>query len=154
MYAFVMLLLFGISHLRAQPPVIAGPIQNPSNGHTYYLLSADTWSNSEAKAQSLGGHLATIRNAAEDSWIFSTFGSYVHGGSNGLWLGGVWSQGIDSFAWISGKPVAYSHWSSGEPNGIFGLPPDQRAGKEGLPQYLQVFGPDDYRAGEWNDQYN
>src|SRR6266853_2638017 len=60
----------------AVPGVLAGPILNPVNGHSYYLLPKSTWSNAEAQAVRLGGHLATIRNAAEDHWVYSTFGSY------------------------------------------------------------------------------
>src|SRR5213594_729280 len=52
--------------LNAQAGILAGPIVNPLNGHSYYLLSQNTWSNAEAEAVALGGHLATIRNAAED----------------------------------------------------------------------------------------
>src|SRR5438046_1466992 len=42
----------------------------------------NTWSNAEAEAVALGGHLATIRNAAEDRWVYSKFGAY--GGA--LWI--------------------------------------------------------------------
>ena len=69
--------------LSVRAGIIAGPVTNPANGHTYYLLSPGAWSKAEAEAVSLGGHLATIRNVAEERWLFSTFGS-----SNGaLWIG-------------------------------------------------------------------
>jgi len=54
---------FGLS---AHASILTGPVVNPANGHVYYLLSQNTWSNAEAEAVALGGHLATIRNAAED----------------------------------------------------------------------------------------
>ena len=60
--------------------ILAGPVVNPANGHTYYLLSRNKWSNAEAEAVTLGGHLATIRNATEDRWIYSTFAE--HGGAS------------------------------------------------------------------------
>jgi hypothetical protein len=50
-------------------PVLAGPIVNPSNCHLYFLLPEDTWTNSEATAESLGGTLAIIDNQAENDWI-------------------------------------------------------------------------------------
>ena len=41
----------------ARAAVLAGPLTNAANAHTYYLLSADTWTASEAEARGLGGHL-------------------------------------------------------------------------------------------------
>jgi hypothetical protein len=64
---------------------------NPANGHTYHLLSADdgsglTWAASEAYAVSLGGHLTTINDNAENGWVFDTFADYG-GVSRTLWTG-------------------------------------------------------------------
>ena len=58
----IVLALF-VAHpgLAAHAGILAGPTINPANGHTYCLLSQNTWSNAEAEAISLGGHLATIR---------------------------------------------------------------------------------------------
>jgi len=61
---------------------LAGPVVNPANGHTYYLLSQSSWSDAEAEAVNLGGHLATIRNAGEQQWVFSTSSAY--GGA--MWI--------------------------------------------------------------------
>ncbi|MFG0318598.1 MAG: hypothetical protein ACF8XB_15090, partial [Planctomycetota bacterium JB042] len=44
-------------------------IQSPVNGHWYATDQAATWSAAETTAQALGGHLATIRNAAEETWV-------------------------------------------------------------------------------------
>jgi hypothetical protein len=44
---------------------------NPNNHHTYLLLDKATWKDSEAEAVALGGHLVTIRNQAEQDWIFT-----------------------------------------------------------------------------------
>ena len=61
---------------RAGADILAGPITNPNNGHDYYLLTPNTWSASEAEAETLGGTLAVIQNDAEQEWVFSKFGSY------------------------------------------------------------------------------
>ena len=58
---------------------ISGPIVDPANGHTYYLLEKTTWVAAEAEAVALGGHLATVNDAAEDAWLFATFATF--GGS-------------------------------------------------------------------------
>ena len=111
----VLIITLGLS---AHAGILAGPVINPGNGHIYYLLSQNTWSNAEAEAVSLGGHLATIRNAAEDQWIFSTFGSY--GGA--LWIGLTDREKVFSFKWISGEPVSYTNFSRTQPdNGTGGI---------------------------------
>jgi hypothetical protein len=98
--------------LTAKAAIISGPVTNPSNGHTYYLLSSSTWTKSEAEAISLGGHLATIRNAAEDRWIFSSFGSF----SSALWIGLADRDKTRRYTWASGEPVTYANWSAGQPD--------------------------------------
>src|SRR6476619_1362742 len=60
---------------RIVPSIDIGPIVNPANGHTYYRLTQSNWSAAESQAISLGGHLATINDAAENDWVATTFGS-------------------------------------------------------------------------------
>ena len=48
-------------------------VVNPTNNHTYHLLSASSWSDAASVARSLGGFLVTIDDANEDQWIFDTF---------------------------------------------------------------------------------
>ena len=50
----------------ARAAVLAGPLTNAANGHAYYLLSANSWTTSEAETRGLGGHLVTINDAAEN----------------------------------------------------------------------------------------
>jgi hypothetical protein len=103
--------------------ILDGPVVNPANGHTYYLLSPDTWTNSETSAESLGGHLATVRNSTENGWILNTFGGFV-APSGFIWIGlydptqndGNGSQHAADFQWIDGEPITYEPWGVGEPN--------------------------------------
>lgn len=67
-------------------PTIAGPVINPANGHRYYLLDQSDWLAAEVAAQTRGGHLATIRNAAEQAFVFSAFANYG-GVSRHLYIG-------------------------------------------------------------------
>ena len=95
--------------------VVEGPIYNPATGSMYYLLTQNTWTSSQTEAQALGGHLATVQNQAEQSWIFRTFG-IGFGGRRLLWIGlnDIASEG--TFRWSSGETSAYRAWAPGEPN--------------------------------------
>ena len=90
--------------LSAHAGILAGPVANPTNGHIYYLLSQNTWSNAEAEAVSLGGHLATVRNQAENAWIFQTFSSYG-GEARILWIGLSDRDKKFHFTWSSASPL-------------------------------------------------
>lgn len=120
--------------------ILAGPTVNPANGHTYYLLTQNTWTNAEVEAVALGGHLATIRNAEEQRWIFDTFGG--QGGS--LWIGLTDQEQEGTFKWISGEPVDYTNWEEAEPDN----------GTGGVEHYTHIWPPGNRSPGKWNDYLN
>ena len=95
----------------------AGPFTNSANGHIYFLLTSDTWTNSEAEAVALGGHLVTINDVAENQWVVNTFANYG-GIARPLWIGLTDRDSEGSFEWVSGEPFNYSNWNlaSSEPN--------------------------------------
>jgi hypothetical protein len=158
----VALTLLVISPAAWAASVLTGPVVNPSNGHTYYLLSQDTWTASEAEAQSLGGNLVTISNEAEQQWVFSTFGN-----NRNLWIG-LYDPSQDAhggshasnFVWASGDPVTYTNWNlaSQEPNN--GISPID--GSILGEWYTEVLGnaddiaeePSRRSIGAWNDIIN
>ena len=127
-----------------------GPIVNPSNGHTYYLLESKSWTASQAEARSLGGNLATVGSLSENQWIYDTFADPGGAGRN-LWIGfnDVVAEG--GFEWASGAPVSFTNWSLGEPNNL---------SIDGDPQdYVHIWGkfadialmPAVRAPGTWND---
>jgi hypothetical protein len=82
-------------------------------GHTYTLTPRSMiWSEAEAEAQRLGGHLVTINDEAEQAWVSETFGGW--GGWN-FWLG--MNRQASGMAWASGEAVSYTNWGPGEPSG-------------------------------------
>ena len=104
--------------------VIAGPVVNGSNGHSYYLLSEGTWDDAEQAAITLNGHLTTIDNADENAFVLSTFGATAAAAANGgepvsIWIG--LSDFLDegSFVWADGSPLGYTNFAPGEPAGGF-----------------------------------
>lgn len=87
-------------------------VRNPATGHWYAVVDGVSWADGEAYATSVGGHLATINDEAEDRWISSTFpqdGDPLFIGLNDLEREGT-------FVWASGEPVTYTNWVHNEPN--------------------------------------
>ncbi len=122
-------------------------VQNPANGHNYYLLSPATWTASEAYAQTLGGNLATVNSDAENQWIFNTFSSFTENNTGSLWIG-LYDPSQDSlggshesnFVWADGEPVTYTDWAGGQP--------DNGGGDE---FYATIRPPGYSPSGSWND---
>ncbi len=107
--------VFGLAGMTSAASVTVeyGPVLH--NGHYYYLLTNGGWSDSEAAAVALGGHLVTINDASENTWVFNTFSSY-NGVQRALWIGLNDAAVEGTFVWSSGEPVTYTAWSPGEPN--------------------------------------
>jgi hypothetical protein len=114
--------------------VVAGPITNPNNGHIYYLLSPTNAAAADEEATFLGGHLATVRNIAENSWIVSTFNPLSK--TNNLFIGFTDNASEGSFRWMSGETNTFSNWDSGEPNN-----------SNGNEDYTEIM----VDTGKWND---
>lgn len=126
----------------ASAQVLTGPITNPANGHDYFLLEQDTWTNSEAEAVALGGHLATINDAAENQWVFDTFASF-DGVDRNLWIGLNDVDVEGTFVWTSGEILGYTNWGQNQPDGNA---PDA--------DFVLIIDPSPtftINPGEWND---
>ncbi len=140
--------------------VLTGPVYNSTTGHYYYLLGESSWSDAEATAVSLGGHLATVNDAAEDAWIYSTFSNFGNTNRH-LWIGLYdTNQAVNSpdrgtrkgeFAWISGESSAYRNWAFYEPNSEF-------SGETSVPPtwefFVHIWDPTDLFAPQWNNYVN
>jgi hypothetical protein len=125
----------------ASAQVLAGPVANAANGHLYYLLAPDNWTNSEAAAVSLGGHLVTINSQAENAWVVSRFSTYGRV-NRGLWIGLTDQRSEGTFEWVSGEPFTYSNWGQDEPNNA-----DAGPGED----WAHILWPGEPRFPLWND---
>lgn len=128
----------------AEGGILVGPVTNPGNGHTYYLLSEDSWLASESQAVVLGGHLATIRDAAEQAWVFGTFGSWG-GRERSLWIGLNDAAKEGRFTWVSGEGASYVHWLPGQPDN------SPVTGGESYVHMLNSGNAYGHPGGYWND---
>ena len=129
--------IYGLVEVTNDPRVIAGPIANPANGHAYYLLSPGTWTNAQAKAEALNGHLVTINDEAEQDWIVSLFNP--PDAPRPLWIGLHDPNGTGNFAWVDGTPVSYTKWYPGEPNYI------------GTDRFAYILRANAFPAAQWNN---
>ncbi len=116
--ALVVLSLVTVPAARAA--VLAGPITNAANAHAYYLLRPNSWTDSEAEAVSLGGHLVTVNDAAENQWVKNTFYPLTGVVNAMLWIGLSDATNQGQFVWASGEPVTYTNWYPGGPSNVSG----------------------------------
>jgi len=90
------------------------PTYNPATGHWYDLVSSGadgSWLSAETNANAIGGHLVTINDAAEEAWLRAIFGTRTR-----YWIGFNDAVAEGTWVWVSGEPVTYTNWDTGEPN--------------------------------------
>lgn len=106
------------------------------NGHRYYLSKQTSyWDNAKNTCQNWGGHLATISSSSENAIIQQIA---VNKGAT-VWIGFSDYQIEGTWTWVTGEPVTYTNWASGEPN--------NGGGNE---DYGQMYGTGS-NIGKWND---
>ena len=78
-----------------------------------------TWTNSQATAVSLDGHLVTVSSLGEYDVMLSQLGTALTQGGS-IWIGAYAEPGrgnaATSWKWVTGEPWSYTRWSAGEPN--------------------------------------
>jgi len=90
------------------------------NGHQYAVtMEYSNWVDAEAEAVELGGHLVTINDADENTWLTNNFGGYYtyeYRDTHFTWESLIWigleHMGGDmadptSWQWVSGEPKTY-----------------------------------------------
>ncbi|HZR19628.1 MAG TPA: C-type lectin domain-containing protein, partial [Verrucomicrobiae bacterium] len=123
--------------------ILAGPVYNPATTHSYFLLTSSSWTEAEAAAISLGGHLVTVNDSAENDWLVSTFSNFG-GQPRALWTGLTDAGDEGSFLWSSGEESSYTNWEMGQPDDGAGIYPHE--------DYVMIWpsaGP--RNPGFWND---
>ena len=93
-------------------------VEDGGNGHHYELVCPPggiTWTNARIAAEGrefegMQGHLVTVNSPAEQDFLATTFPLW------GAWIGLSDSRSEGSFEWVTGEPVTYTNWGTGEPN--------------------------------------
>lgn len=87
------------------------------NGHSYYISDAKyKWDQAITAAQNAGGHLVSINDAAENTFVQSilpTINTY-----NNVWIGYTDEVTEGNFLWVNGDMSTYTNWHANEPNNV------------------------------------
>ena len=104
----------GVSNIRVQlwkrtTSALTGfTSQTNYNGHSYYRsTTTNTWLGSKSTCESMGGHLVTMSNAAENTFVFGTWPSGWFGYYQDKSTGYFFSEPLGGFRWTE-LPVTTS----------------------------------------------
>ena len=103
------------------------------NGHFYepFAPGVISWTDADAAATALGGHLVTLTSAAENEFVFDLIDSETYWAPfiradgqlqvHGPWIGLFQLPGAPEpdmgWLWVTGEPFVFNAWGTGEPNG-------------------------------------
>ena len=118
--------------------VFADVLFNAFTEHWYDIVEGD-WFQGESTANSLGGHLVAINDAAENEWLRQNF-------NNGLdaWIGLYQLPNEGEWQWTTGEPVTFTEWWIGEPN--------DKDGVEHWAYRIGVSNPQYWNDSPWDDR--
>ena len=97
-------------------PTAISKILYPENGHWYQMFSSigKDWTSARDYCVTLNGHLVTIGSKYEEDFVYnnlSPYGSYAFS-----WLGLTDSVQEGNWQWVTGEPLIYTNWHSGQPD--------------------------------------
>jgi hypothetical protein len=79
-----------------------------------------SWTGAQDMCRSIGGHLAMVRDEAENRFLTSCL---LGEGLDGAWLGATNKNKAREWFWVDGTRVKYTNWdrNKGQPDDLFGL---------------------------------
>lgn len=79
-------------------------------GHCYFPIAPRPWLGARDACAAAGAHLATITSSGEMAVVGTV-------SSGERWIGLARFEGTTNFRWLTGEPVGFTYWNTGEPNG-------------------------------------
>ena len=123
----------------APPFCPAGGAVDPTTGNCFILVEDPlTKADAQANCVALGGHLATLRSAAENTVGLSILPAGY------FWLGLADPGAEGTYVWITGEAFSYTNWQTGEPN-------DANGEEDCVEMYGNYVGEFAAFSGHWND---
>ena len=85
---------------RTTPTLSGFTSQTNYNGHSYYRSTGSmTWTSAKTACENMGGHLATVSNAAENNFLFNTWPSGWIGYYQDRVAGYTYSEPLGGYRW-------------------------------------------------------
>ena len=101
-------------------------------GNSYKVITQGmSWHDAKSHAESLGGHLVTISDEEENTFVADLAGE--KGVSREFWIGLTDEVEEGNFVWVTGEPLDFTFWDTEEPN--------------------DYGGDEDYAVIGWNSEY-
>ena len=106
-------------------------VADGGNGHWYSVVQSGgalSWHSAKSNAESLGGHLVSIRSAREQAFVQTLIAPAQYWGTDDGQNPGQWGPWIGAFqadpssaaaagwSWVTGEPWDFAGWQNGEPN--------------------------------------
>jgi serine/threonine protein kinase len=113
-------------------------------GHRYqFHPGAYTWTEAKARAEALGGHLATPQTKNETEWIIQTFAVPWLQHRHLFWIDGRIDSAASGWKWHDDSPAIVTTWGGGRP--YYGKPGQNLTypGYLALRKYNETFGVED-----------
>jgi hypothetical protein len=89
---------------RTTPTLTGFTSQTNYNGHSYYRSTGSmTWTDAKTACENMGGHLATVSNAAENNFLFNTWPSGWIGYYQDKVAGYTYSEPLGGYRWTETK---------------------------------------------------
>lgn len=89
---------------RTTPTLTGFTSQTNYNGHSYYRSTGSmTWTAAKSACENMGGHLATVSNAAENNFLYNTWPSGWIGYYQDRVSGYTYSEPSGGFRWTESK---------------------------------------------------
>lgn len=127
LFAALIAALACLAPARAHAQIVEWRVQDGGNGHAYTVLASQppgeplSWWEARARAESAGGHLATLSTEAEANWVYAQVVSqpWIWQTAAGPWIGALRRELVDArgrvhfgWRWIDGSAWEWDPWSS------------------------------------------
>jgi hypothetical protein len=126
------------------------PTYDPDTRHCYLAVhDMMTFADAKSHCSSLGAHLVTLSNGAENDFAWSV-------DANEHWIGATDGKGLremmpGTYSWIDGEAFGYTDWSQGQPNASPSTCPETSGGGMCY-EHCGFQWSGGAAPGEWNDR--